>query len=103
MSPQFLFRYCLFEYIRELQTFPIDTTNISMQGCHLIVCYFRFDGLLFAITLEILKPVSCFHMTSFIYGVKRVREVDTSFRFHQKNVMSDSIVSVNIGHFATSG
>ena len=62
ISPQFLFHYCSFEYVSEVRTFPIDTTDILIQGWHLIVWYFPFHGLHFATTLKVLKSVLCFHM-----------------------------------------
>ena len=43
-----------------------------------------------------LKPVLCFHMTSFNYSAKGVRDVDPACRYHQSNIMHDNIFSVNI-------
>ena len=43
-----------------------------------------------------LKPVLSFHMASFNYGAKWVRDVDSACRCHQSNIMPDSIFSVNI-------
>ena len=43
-----------------------------------------------------LRPVLCFHMTSFNYGAKGVRDVDAACRCHQSNIMPDGIFSVNI-------
>ena len=65
------------------------------------VWYFLFIGLHFATTLRVLKPVLCFHMTSFNYGAKGVRDVDPTCRCHQSNIMSDSIFSVNIAQCVT--
>ena len=48
-----------------------------------------------------LKPVLCFLMTSFNYGAKGVRDVDPACRCHQSNIMSDSILSVNITQCVT--
>ena len=49
----------------------------------------------------VLKPVLCFHMTSFNYGAKGVRDVDPTCRCHQSNIMPDSIFSVNIAQCVT--
>ena len=65
------------------------------------VWYFLFHGLHFATTLRVLKPVLCFHMTSFNYGAKGVRDVDPTGRCHQSNIMPDSIFSVNIAQCVT--
>ena len=54
-------------------TFPVDTTDILIQGWPLIVWYFPCHGLHFATTLRVLKSVLCFHMTSFNYGAKGLR------------------------------
>ena len=48
-------------------------------------------------------PVLCFHMISFSYGAKEVRDVDPACRCHQSNSMPDSIFSVNIAQCVTSG
>ena len=66
-----------------------------------IVLYFLFHGLHFATTFRVLKPVFCFHMTSFNYGAKRVRDVDPAFRCHQSNIIPDSIFNVNIAQCVT--
>ena len=73
---------CSFEYISEVLTFSIDTTSTLIWGWHLIVWCFPFHRLHFATTLRVLKPVLCFHMTSFDYGAKGVRDVDPTCRCH---------------------
>ena len=45
--------------------------------------------------------VLCFHMTSFNYGAKGVRDVDHACRCHLSNIMPDSIFSVNIAWCVT--
>ena len=97
-SPLFLFHYCSFEYISEVLTCPKDIRDTLIQGWHLIVWYFPFHGLHFVTTLRVLKPVLCFHMASFNYGAKGVRDVDPTCRCHQSNIIPDSIFSVNIAH-----
>ena len=97
----FLFHYCSFEHITEVLTFPIDTTDILIKSCHLIFWYFLFHGLHFANTLRVLTAVLCFHMTSFDYGAKGVRDVDPTCRCHQINIMPDNIFSVNIAQCVT--
>ena len=67
----------------------------------MILLYFLFRGLHFATTLRVLKPVLCFHMTSFNYGAKEVRDVDPACRCHRGNIMPDSIFSVNIAQCLT--
>ena len=67
----------------------------------MIVLYYVFHGLHFATTLRVLKPVLCFHMTSFNYGAKEVRDVDPACRCHRSNIMPDSIFSVNIAQCVT--
>ena len=52
-------------------------------------------------TLRVLKPVLCFHMISFNYGAKGVRDVDPACRCHQRNIMPDSIFSINITRCVT--
>ena len=54
-------------------------------------------------TLTVLKPVLCFHKTSFSYGAFWVRDVDPTCRCHQSNVIPNSIFSVNIAHCLTCG
>ena len=71
----FLFRFCYchyyyFEYISEVLTFPIGTTDI-------VTCC----------------VVLCFHMTLFNYGTKGVMDVDPTRRCHQSNIMLDIIIS----------
>ena len=61
------------------------------------VLYFLFHGLQFVITLRVLKPVLCFHMTSFNYGAKGVRDVDPAC--HRSNITHDSTFSVSIAQF----
>ena len=102
-SPRFSFNSFSFEYISEVLILPIDTTNIVIQGWHLIVWYLPFHWLHFATTLRVLKPMLCFHMTSFNYGAKGVRDVDPTCRCHQNNIMPDSIFSVNIAQCVTCG
>ena len=38
----------------------------------------------------------CFHMTPFNYGAKGLRDAEPASRFHQSNIMPDSIFSVKI-------
>ena len=66
-----------------------------------LLCVIFLHGLHFATTLRVLKPVLCFHMTSFNYGAKGVRDVDPTCRCHQSNIMPDSIFSVNIAQCVT--
>ena len=49
----------------------------------------------------VLKHVSCFDMTQFNYGAKRVRDVDPACRYHQNNIMPHSIFNVNIAQCVT--
>ena len=62
----------------------------------MIVWYLPFHGLHFATTVRVLTPVLCFHMTSFNYGAKGVRDVEPTCRCHQSNIMPDSNFNVNI-------
>ena len=48
-----------------------------------------------------LTSVLCFHMTSFNYGAKGVRDVDHACKCHQSNIIPDSIFSVNIARCVT--
>ena len=50
-----------------------------------------------------LKSVLCFHMGSFNYGAKGVRYVDPTCRYHQSNIMPDSIFNVIIAQCVTCG
>ena len=72
-----------------------------IQGWHLIVWYFPFHELHFVTTFRMLKPVLCFHMTSFSYGAKRIRDGDPIYRCQQSNIMTDRIFSVNIAKLVT--
>ena len=62
---------------------------------------FLFHRSHFATTLSVLKPVLWFHMTSFNYGAKGVKDVDPACRCHQSNIMPDSIFSVSIAQCVT--
>ena len=62
---------------------------------------FYFSWITFCDDPGVLKPVLCFHMTSFNYGFKGVRDVDPACRCHQSNIMSDSMFSVNIAQCVT--
>ena len=66
-----------------------------------MVLDFIFHGLHFATTLTVLTPVSCFHITSFNYGAKEVRDADPACGCHQSNIIPDSIFSVNIAQCVT--
>ena len=46
-------------------------------------------------------PVLCFHMISFNYGARVLRDVDPACRCNQSNIMLDSIFSVNIAQCVT--
>ena len=81
----FLVIITLFGYISRVLPFPIDTTDILIQRQHLCVLYFLFHGSHFTTTLWVLKALLCFH-------------IDHTCRYHQSNLMSDSIFSVNIAH-----
>ena len=97
------FHYQSFEYISGVLTFPIGTTYIVIQIRHWIALYFLFCGLHFATTLRVLKPVLCFHMTSFNYGAKGVRNAELNCRCHQSNIIPDNSFSVNITQCVTFG
>ena len=95
--------YYSFEYDSEILTFPKDTTDNLRNSRHFIVLYCLFHGLHFATTLRVLRPVLCFHMASFDYGAKGVRNVDPTCRCHQSNIMPGSIFSGNIAQCITCG
>ena len=99
----FYCHYYCFEYISGVLTFPIDTIYMVIQSWHLIVLYFLFHGLHFVTTLRVLKLVLSFHVTSFHYGAKGVRDIDGTCRCHQSNIMPDIIFSVNITQCITCG
>ena len=63
----------------------------------LFCIFFLFHGLHFAVTLRVLKPVSCSYMTSFHDAPKDLRDAEPSCRYHL------SIFSVNIAQRVTSG
>ena len=86
-----------FEQIIEVLTFPINTTDIVVQNWHLILLYYFFHRLHFATTLRMLKPVLYFHMASIYYIAKRAKDIDTTSRCHQNNVMPDRFFSVTCG------
>ena len=60
-----------------------------------------FHGLHSTTSLTVLKPVLCFHMTSFNYGAKGVRDVDLTCSCHQSYIIPDSIFSANIAQCVT--
>ena len=92
-------------------TFPIDTTHCNIElafDCFVFsfswvksVFFFFLFFFFFATTFMVLKPVLCFHMTSFNYGAKGVRDVDPACRCYQSNIVPDSIFSVNIAQCVT--
>ena len=94
-----------------LLTFPIDTTYCDIElafDCFVFsfslvtLCeYFLFDWLHFPTTFMVSKPALRFHMASFNYGTKGVKDVDPACRCHQSNIMPDSIFSVNIAQSVT--
>ena len=76
VSPQFVLHW-----EKNYLTFLIDATHCDIELA--FDCFvFSFSWLHFAITLRVLKPVLCFHMTSFNYGAKGVRDVDPAGRCH---------------------
>ena len=76
-------------------TFLIDTAYIVIYSWNFIILYFLFHGLHLATTLRVLNPVLCLHMTLFNQGAKAgVRDEDHTCRYHQSNIMRDSILSV---------
>ena len=58
--------------------------------------HFCFHALYSATNLRVWKRVLCFHMTSFKYGAKRVRDDGHTCRCHQSHFMSDCIFIINI-------
>ena len=64
-----------FFYISEALTFPTDTAHCDIEFAFDYFA-FLFHGLHCATTLIVLKPVLCFHMTSYNYGTEGVRDVD---------------------------
>ena len=44
-----------------------------------------------AITIKLMRPISCYHMTSFNYDDKKVNDVSLTCRCHLNNIMPDSI------------
>ena len=88
--------------IIKVHTGPIEKNvkyhcNVFMN----IMANFLFHGLHFATTHRVLKTLSCFHMTSFNYSAKGVRDVESACRCHQSNIIPDSIFSVNIARYVT--
>ena len=57
---------------------------------------FFFSWVTVSDTLRVLKPVLCFHLTSFNYGANEIKDVYRSCRCHWSSIMPDSIFSVNI-------
>ena len=86
------------------------SSNISNRHHKRYNIGLAFDCLVFNFSLVTLcdhpcalKPVLCFHMTSFNYGAKGVRDVEPTCRCHQSNIMPGSIFSVNITQCVTYG
>ena len=77
-----------------------DTTDNLRYSLHLFCIYFY--GLHFVTIFRVLKPVLCFHMTSFNYGAKRVRDIDLTCICHQSNIMPDisSVLKSHIWYIA---
>ena len=50
----------------------------------------------------VLTPVSCYYMTSFSYGGRKVRDVDLTCKCYLSNIMLDSIFYVSRGCAITS-
>ena len=57
----------------------------------------EFSKLSLTTLIMALKPVSCYYMTSFIYGSKEERDVSLTCRCHLSNIMPDSIFYGSIG------
>ena len=58
--------------------------------------HFCFHALYSATNLRVWKRVLCFHMTSFKYGAKRVRDDGPICRCHQSHFMSDGTFIIKI-------
>ena len=100
----FYYYYYYFYFVCFFVTYCDIFCVIYVTWCdiiYLIVLFFLFHGLHFVTTLRVLKPVLCFHMTSFNYGAKGARDVDPACGCHQSNIMPDSIFSLNIAQCVT--
>ena len=64
-----------------------------------LVLILKFSKLSLAIAIMVLKPVSCYYMTSFNYGAKKARDVGLTCRCHLSNIMPDSIFYESMGFF----
>ena len=57
-----------------------------------LVLISKFPKLSLPTVIMVLKPVSCFHMTSFDYGGKKTKDVGLTCRCHLSYIMPDSIL-----------
>ena len=94
--------YYSFKYIREIQTFPIDTTHCDIELAFDLI-FLIFHGLHFATTLTVWSLCYVFIWLHLIMVQKGVRDVDSACRCHQSNIMPDSIFSVNIAQWVPCG
>ena len=62
-----------------------------------LVLISEFSKLSLATAIMVLKPVSCYYMTSFDYGGKKARDVGLTCRSHLSNIMPDSIFHDSMG------
>ena len=90
-----IFYYCWSNYVSP------NFSNRYHTSWYRVSEYFHFHWLHCATTLTVFTPVLCFHMASFNYGTKGVRDVDPACRCFQSNIMPDSIFSVNIAQSVT--
>ena len=66
-----------------------------------LVLIWELSKLSLATAIMALTPASCYYMTSFNYGGKRVRDVDVTCRCHLSNIMPDSIFYDSMGWWIT--
>ena len=56
-----------------------------------LVLILKFSKLSLATAIMVLKPVSCYYMTSFNYGGMKASDVGLTCGCHLSNIMPDSI------------
>ena len=87
-------RYC---------SFIVEASYHSFTELAYDYALFVFHGLYFATPLYVMKLELFFRMTSFNYGVKRLKDVNVTCKYHQSNIMPKSIFSNYIAQFVACG
>ena len=65
-------------------------------------CFFPFFEFIFATTILMMAPASCYRITSINYGGKKLKDAGLTWRYHLSNIMPDSIFCDSMLEFSRS-